>query len=108
MIVLDFLRCVLRPRQVLRAILKNFLHPFCQSFLRDLDPFRGRTSDVLQTDLYNLSLEIEPRDLPPKVYPRSNKDNLTIVPPKVVSLQSDSLLNILLHISVTKEIINSS
>ena len=56
-----------------------------QDFLRNLDPFRGRTSDELQTDLYNLSLDIEPKGGQPKAYPRSNKWNITVVPQKVVS-----------------------
>lgn len=54
-----------------------------QDFLRNLDPFRGRTSDELQTDLYNLSLDIEPKGAPPKAYPRTNKWNITVVPQKV-------------------------
>ena len=59
---------------------------FPQDFLRSLDPFRGRKSDELQTDLYNLSLDIEPKGAPPKAYPRSNKWNIAVVPQKVVSL----------------------
>ena len=55
-----------------------------QEFLRNLDPFRGRSPDELLTDLYNQSLEIEPKGLTPKQCSRITTHNLALLPPKMV------------------------